>query len=92
MTRTLHLVKRNVKDYSHYKTANKTKQIDFSFRIVVRYLHKIGYYGRAARRKLDQKSRIEKIRLIMLLGILGQLIFFDESKSALFSDIGQMWV
>ena len=49
--RTLHHVKRNVENNPHCKASNIAKNIDVSPRTAVRYLHKLGYNDRAARKK-----------------------------------------
>ena len=49
--RTLRLVKRNVEENPCCKASDIATQADVNPRIAIRYLHKLGYYGRAARRK-----------------------------------------
>ena len=49
--RNLLLVKRNVEENSRCKASDIVTQADVSPRTAVRYLHKLGYYGRAARKK-----------------------------------------
>ena len=50
--RSLHLVKRNVENNPCRKASDIAKNVDVSPRTAVRYLHKLGYNGRAARKKL----------------------------------------
>ena len=49
--RTLCLVKRNVEEDPRCKASDIATPAGVSPRTAVRYLHKLGYYGRAARRK-----------------------------------------
>ena len=49
--RTLRLFKINVEEDPRCKASVIATQADVSPRTAVRYLHKLGYYGRAARRK-----------------------------------------
>ena len=44
-------VKRNVEEDPRCKASDITIQSDVSPKTAVRYLHKLGYYGRSARRK-----------------------------------------
>lgn len=49
--RTLHFVKSNVEDNTHCKASDIAKYVDVNPRTAVKYLHKLSYNGRAARRK-----------------------------------------
>ena len=49
--RTLRLVKRNVEQNPRCKASDIAIQADVSLKTAARYLHQLGYYGRAARRK-----------------------------------------
>ena len=49
--RTLHLIKRNLKNNPHCKASDIAKNVDVSPRIAIRHLHKLGYYDWAARKK-----------------------------------------
>ena len=49
--RTLCLMKRNVEEDPRCKASDIATQAGISPRTAVRYLHKLGYYGRAARKK-----------------------------------------
>ena len=49
--RILRLVKKNVEDDPHCKASDIATQAGVSLRTAVRYLHKLSYYGRAARKK-----------------------------------------
>ena len=64
--RTLHLVKRNVEMDPHSRASEIAAQADVSQTTAIRYLHKLGYYGRAVRRTLFAQliSSPEKIRLM----------------------------
>ena len=50
--RTLRLLKRDLEEDPRCKGSDVAIQADVSPRRAVSYLHKLGYYGRAARRKL----------------------------------------
>ena len=49
--KTLRLVKRNVEMDPRSRACNIAAQADVSQRTAIRYLHKLGYNGKAARRK-----------------------------------------
>ena len=51
LDRTLRLVKRNLEDNPYCKTSGIATQASVSPTTAVRYLHKLGYYSRAARKK-----------------------------------------
>lgn len=97
--RTLRLVKRNVEQDPRSKASDIAIQADVSPRTAVRYLHQLGYYGRAARRKpllrpANIKRRNDWARDMMARPqtFWNNVIFSDESRFALFSDSGRVWV
>ena len=67
LERTLGLVKRNVEEDPSCKASDIATQADVSPRTALRYLYKLGYYGRAARRKtsfVQPLSSAERIGLL----------------------------
>lgn len=97
--RTMHLVERNVEQDPRCKPSDIPTQVDVSPRTAVRYLHKLGYYGRAARRKhLLRPTNIKRRKdwahemVERPVTIWTTVIFSDESRFALFSDIGRVLV
>ena len=97
--RTLRLVKRNVEENPRCKASDIATQADVSPRTAVRYLHKLGYYGRAARKKpLLRPANIKRRKdwahemVKRPLTFWTNIIFSDESRFALFPDSGRLWV
>lgn len=97
--RTMCLVERNVQQDPRCKASDIATQVDVSPRTAVRYLHKLGYYGRAARRKtLLRPTNIKRRKdwahemVERPVTIWTTVIFSDESRFALFSDIGRVLV
>ncbi|XP_052830027.1 uncharacterized protein LOC128249697 [Octopus bimaculoides] len=98
-SRTLHFVKRIVEDNLHCKASDIAEQVDVSPRTAVMYLHKLGYDGRAARRKpflqpanIKQRKDWASEMVERPLAFWDTVIFSDVSRFALFSDSGQVWV
>ena len=97
--KTLHLVRRNVEQDPHCKASDIATQLDVSPRTAVRHLHKLGYYGRAARRKpLFRPANIKRTKdwaheiVERPVTFWTNAIFSDKSRFALFSNSGRVWV
>ena len=97
--KTLRLMKRNVEEDPWCKASEIATQAGVSPRTAVRYLHKLGYYGRAARRKpllrpTNIKRRKDWAREMVdrLMTFWTNIIFSDESRFTLFPESGRVWV
>ncbi|XP_014782162.1 uncharacterized protein LOC106877717 [Octopus bimaculoides] len=96
--RTLHFAKGSVEDTQRCKVFYIEKYVDISLGTVVRYLHKLGCYGRAARRNPRLPAANMKRRKNWASEVVKSsvafwdiVIFSDESRLAVFPDRGQMW-
>ena len=97
--KTSRLVKRNVGEDPRCKAYDITTQADVCRKTAVRYLHNLGYYGRAARRKpLLRPTNIKRRKdWVVEMGerpvaFWRTFIFSDESRFTLFSDGGRVLV
>ena len=97
--RKLRCLKRIVENEPRSKASDIAKQLEVSPRTCVTYLHKLGYYGRAARRKpllqpinIMKRKKWAKEMSEKSSSFWDRVIFSDESRFALFSDSGRVWV
>lgn len=97
--RSLRSVKRNIENNPRCKAADVAEKLQVSRSTAVRYLHQLGYYGRAARRKpLLRAANIQRRKKWAVemverpIGFWQTVIFSDESRFAQFSDSGRIWV
>ncbi|XP_052823425.1 uncharacterized protein LOC128247630 [Octopus bimaculoides] len=97
--RTLLFVKRSVEANPRCKTFNLTVQVDVSPRTAVRYPHRLGYYGRAARRKSLLRPANTRRRkdwasemVEKPVAFWNTVIFSDKFRFAAFPDNGRVWV
>ena len=97
--KTLRLVKRNVEEDPRCKASDIATQAGVSPRTAVKYLHKLGYYGRAERKKpllrpANIKRRKDWTREMVdrPMTFWTNVIFSDESRLELFPDSGRVWV
>ena len=97
--KTLHLMKRNFEEDPECKASEIATQAGVSPRTAVWYLHKLGYSGRAARRKpllrpVNIKRRKDWAREMVDIPMTfwTNFIFSDESRFASFPDSGRVWV
>ncbi|XP_029657238.1 uncharacterized protein LOC115231321 [Octopus sinensis] len=96
--RTL-LFKRSVEDNPHCKASDRAEQIDVSLRTAVRYLHKLDYYGRAARRKpllrpanIKRRKDLASEMVESPQAFWNTVIFSDDSRFAAFPESSRAWV
>ena len=97
--RTLRTVKRTIEQNPRATATDVSKVVQRSPRSIVRYLHQMGYYGRAARRKpllrpgniLKRKQWASEM-FQRPSEFWKTIIFSDESRFAQFSDSGRIWV
>ena len=75
------------------------KMVEKNPRTVVRYLHALGYRGRAARRKpllrpfnIERRKQWGSEMISKPLEFWDTVVFSDESRFAQFSDSGRIWV
>ena len=92
-------MKRNVEEDPRGKVSDIATQAGVSSRTAVRYLHKLDYYGRAARRKPLLRPANIKRRKDLAREMVDRptifwtnVIFSDESRFVLFPDSGRVWV
>ena len=92
-------MKKIVEQDPRCKASDIAIQADISLETAVRYLHQLVYYGRAARRKpLLRPGNIKHINAwardmrARPYTFWSNVLLYDESKFALFSDRGRVWV
>ena len=97
--RTLRAVKRSVEQNPRTTAAGVAETVEKSPRTVVRYLHGLGYHGRAARRKpllrpfnIECRKQWGSEMISKPLEFWDTVVFSDESRFAQFSDSGRIWV
>ena len=88
--RTLHLVKRNIKDNPHCKASDIATQAGVSPRTALRYLHKLDHYGRAARNKPLLRPGNIKCRKDWAHEMVERPMAIWNTF--IFSDSGKVWV
>lgn len=95
---TLRLVKRSMSGNSRCQVCCIAEQTDDSPRAAVNYPHKLGYWGRAARRKSHLRSasielRKDWSRMVVEspLGFCDTVLFSDKSTFSVLSDSDWVW-
>ena len=97
--RTFCTVKRSMEQNPPTNAADVAKMVEKNPRTVVRYLHALGYRGRATRRKpllrpfnIQRRKQWGSEMTSKPLEFWDTIVFSDESRFAQFSDSSRIWV
>ena len=97
--RCLRAVKWSIEKTSRCKAADVAEEVQVSSTTTVRYIHQLGYYGRAAQRKtllrranIQRRKKWAKEMANRPLEFWKTVIFSGESQFTQFSESGRVWV